>query len=152
MSEIQFIVDKLNEPPFEKDLRLASDTPVDFDEKSPQDLLQTLNEVLVTIDPEQASPETKDEQVEATATRMVSFLVMLKFNIPDRQRETFYHGFMTGDKSVVYPALHWCLQRLPQLQKRAYLAHYLMPVEVPMEFLQTTALAELYESYRKLQV
>ena len=56
------------------------------------------------------------------------------------------------DKEVVYPAMHWCLQRLPQLKKRAYLARYLMPVEVPMEFMQDQALVDLHESYRQLQV
>lgn len=55
------------------------------------------------------------------------------------------------DKEVVYPAMHWCLQRLPQLKKRAYLARYLMPVEVPMEFMQDQALIDLHESYRQLQ-
>lgn len=53
---------------------------------------------------------------------------------------------------MIYPAMHWCLQRLPQLKKRAYLARYLMPVEVPMEFMQDQALVDLHESYRQLQV
>lgn len=51
----------------------------------------------------------------------------------------------------MYPVMHWCLQRLPQLKKRAYLARYLMPVEVPMEFMQDQALVDLNESYRDLQ-
>ncbi len=52
----------------------------------------------------------------------------------------------------MYPAMHWCLQRLPQLKKRAYLARYLMPVEVPVEFMQDQALVDLHEAYRQLQV
>ncbi|CAM9842685.1 unnamed protein product [Discosporangium mesarthrocarpum] len=147
MSEIQFIVDKLNEPPFSKDLRL-----VDFDEKSPADLLQVLTEVLGTIDPEQAASfNSRDEPENATAARILSFLVVLKFNVQEHQNDDFCNGLIAGDKSVVYPALYWCLQRLPQLQKRAYLARYLMPVEVPMEFLQDPTLAELHESHRALQ-
>lgn len=62
------------------------------------------------------------------------------------------HNTRARDKEVVYPAMHWCLQRLPQLKKRAYLARYLMPVEVPMEFMQDQALVDLHESYRQLQV
>lgn len=62
------------------------------------------------------------------------------------------HPTHPRDKEVVYPAMHWCLQRLPQLKKRAYLARYLMPVEVPMEFMQDQALVDLHESYRQLQV
>lgn len=56
------------------------------------------------------------------------------------------------DKSVVYPAMHWCLERLPQLKKRAYLARYLMPVEVPVDFMQDQALIDLHESYKEMQV
>ena len=32
--------------------------------------------------------------------------------------------------------MHWALQRLPSLQKRAYLAKYLVPEPVPQEFMQ----------------
>ncbi|CAM9445118.1 unnamed protein product [Ectocarpus sp. 13 AM-2016] len=144
MAEIQFIVDKLNEPPFSKDLRLVA-----FDEKSPADLLQQLNEIFTAIDPQQMSEQ--DEPGDASTTRMMSFLVMLKFPIPDHEREGFRRGLAVGDKEVVYPAMHWCLQRLPQLKKRAYLARYLMPVEVPMEFMQDQALIDLHESHRQLQ-
>lgn len=55
------------------------------------------------------------------------------------------------DKSVLYPVMHWCLERLPQLKKRAYLARYLMPVEVPAEFMQDQALLDLSESYKEMQ-
>ncbi|CAM9655092.1 unnamed protein product [Pylaiella littoralis] len=144
MAEIQFIVDKLNEPPFSKDLRLVT-----FDEKSPADLLQQLDEIFTAIDPQQTSEQ--HEPGDASTTRMMSFLVMLKFPVPEPQREEFRRGLAVGDKDVVYQAMHWCLQRLPQLKKRAYLARYLMPVEVPMEFMQDQALVDLHESYRQLQ-
>lgn len=52
---------------------------------------------------------------------------------------------------MVYPAIHWCLERLPQLKKRAYLARYLMPVEIPAEFMQDQALMDLHEMYLKMQ-
>lgn len=39
-AELQFVVDSLNQPPFEKELTLVT-----FDEKSPQELLQILNAV-----------------------------------------------------------------------------------------------------------
>lgn len=48
--------------------------------------------------------------------------------------------------------MHWCLQRLTQLKKRAYLARYLMPVEVPPDFMQDQALIDLHESYVEMQV
>lgn len=43
---------------------------------------------------------------------------------------------MAGKKPVVHPILHWLLQRVPELKKRAYLARFLVKLEVPTEFLQ----------------
>ena len=45
-----------------------------------------------------------------------------------------------GEKTAVYPILHWALQRLPGLKKRAYLARFLLPVDVPQEYLQVRGL------------
>ena len=38
--ELQFVVDSLNQPPFERELTLVT-----LDEKTPQELLQLLNDV-----------------------------------------------------------------------------------------------------------
>ena len=31
--------------------------------------------------------------------------------------------------------MHWCLQRYDHLKKRAYLSKFLMPTEIPAEFM-----------------
>lgn len=67
---------------------------VTFDEKSPADLLQQLNEIFVAIDPQQTSEH--DEPGDAGTTRMMSFLVMLKFPVPEHQREGFRQGLAVG--------------------------------------------------------
>ena len=41
---------------------------------------------------------------------------------------------------MVYPLLEWLLRRSAELKKRAYLARYLVKVEVPPEFLQVREL------------
>ena len=41
--------------------------------------------------------------------------------------------------------LEWLLQRLPDLKKRAYLAKYLVKVDVTNEVLADPEVAELYE-------
>lgn len=145
MEEIQFIVSKLNEPPFSLNMQL-----VDFDEKSPLELLQILNDVFSEMD-SQMKMDVRDEPEEARANRMMMFLAMLKFKIPDESRDTFTEGLMYGEKTVVYPILHWVLQRLPALQKRAYLARYLMPIEVPADFLQDETLSDIYARYKEMQ-
>ena len=40
-----------------------------------------------------------------------------------------------GDRTSIYSILAYVLAKLPQLKKRAYVAKYLMAVEVPPEFM-----------------
>lgn len=47
--------------------------------------------------------------------------------------------------------LSFVLSKLPALKKRAYVARYLLPVDVPPEFLANEALAETLSQYRALQ-
>ncbi|XP_029618418.1 intraflagellar transport protein 81 homolog [Salmo trutta] len=51
-------------------------------------------------------------------------------------RSSFRQGLVTGSKHVIHPILHWLLQRITELKKRAYLARFLVKLEVPAEFLQ----------------
>ena len=60
-------------------------------------------------------------------------------------------GLENGEKVVIYQILHWALQRLPSLQKRAYLARFLVRVEIPPEFMQDDVLQEIHNTHRELQ-
>lgn len=60
------------------------------------------------------------------------------------RRSSFRQGLVTGSKPVVHPILHWLLQRLPELKKRAYLARFLVKLEVPTEFLQDDVINDTY--------
>lgn len=59
-----------------------------------------------------------------------------------RFRSTFRQGLVIGSKPVIYPVLHWLLQRSSELKKRAYLARFLIKLEVPSEFLQDETVAD----------
>lgn len=50
-----------------------------------------------------------------------------------------------GSKPVVHPILHWLLQRLPELKKRAYLARFLAKLEIPSEFLLDDVVSDTYQ-------
>jgi Intraflagellar transport 81 calponin homology domain len=65
--------------------------------------------------------------------------------------EDFQSYMMAGDKDVLHTVIHWCLQRFEHLQKRAYLARYLMPVEVPAEFLGEPLIIDLSQRLKELQ-
>ena len=57
---------------------------------------------------------------------------------------------MEGDKQVIYPVLEWILQHRPELQKRAYLAKFLVKLDIPPEISADQDVAEIYEQYEEL--
>ena len=73
--ELQFIVDRLNDPPFQMQL-----TMVAFDEKSPFELLEVVNEVMANLS-SQHRIDLRDETPDATATRMLEFMRVLNYKI-----------------------------------------------------------------------
>ena len=147
MDEIQFIVQRLNDAPFNKGLTL-----VDFDELSSLNLLQLLGTVAEELSPDMAM-DVRDGQIEAHVGRLVTFLRLLKFKVPADERafEEFQNGLAQGEKPVIYPILHWALQKLPALKKRAYVARFLAPVDVPAEFMQEPVLSDTFEHWKNLQ-
>ncbi len=60
-------------------------------------------------------------------------------------RSDFRKGLVQGDKPIIYPILEWLLRRIPELQKRAYLARYLVKVDVPPDFMAEDQIADLHQ-------
>ena len=52
-----------------------------------------------------------------------------------QRRESFGASLLRGERGSIYPVLAYVLSKLPQLKKRAYVARFLMPVDIPPEFL-----------------
>ncbi|KAB5567243.1 hypothetical protein PHYPO_G00230570 [Pangasianodon hypophthalmus] len=147
MSEqLKLIVEQLNREPFKKNLNLIT-----FDSLEPLQLLQVLNDVLAEIDSKQAF-DIREEMPEQTVKRMFTLLGMLKYKPPGGFSDvsSFRQGLVTGSKPVVHPILHWLLQRVPELKKRAYLARFLVKLDVPTEFLADEVMAEVYRQYEEL--
>ncbi|NWY51838.1 IFT81 protein, partial [Chionis minor] len=144
--QIQFIVEKLNQEPFRKNYNLIT-----FDSLESTQLLQLLNDVLGEIDPKHAV-DIREELPEQTAKRMLSLLGILKYKPPGNISDlsTFRQGLVTGSKPVVHPVLYWLLQRTNELKKRAYLARFLVKLEVPAEFLQDDTVADINKQYEEL--
>ena len=46
---------------------------------------------------------------------------------------------------VIYPVLEWLLNRIEDLKKRAYLAKFLVKVEIPPEVVSDPDLSDLYD-------
>jgi len=67
-----------------------------------------------------------------------TFFLLLSLN-----RSAFRQGLVMGSKPVIHPVLHWLLQRTTELKKRAYLARFLVKLDVPVEFLQDDTVADI---------
>lgn len=49
---------------------------------------------------------------------------------------------------MIYPVIEWLLQHMTELKERAYLARYLVKVDIPQDFMIDSQIAELYEQVR----
>jgi intraflagellar transport protein 81 len=144
MEEIKQIVDRLNEEPFNYGLSLVT-----FDQKNPLELLQLLNEVFVFLS-EDHRVDLREELPEATGVRMTEFLRVLKYR-HSMDVNQFKGRLLSGDRAIIYPILHWLLPRVQDLKIRAYLARYLVTLDIPDEFLGDDEVNSEYNHYRSLQ-
>ena len=142
MSEqLKFLVDELNKPPYDHNYNLIS-----FDALHGDQLLQILSDVLAEIDAKHKI-DIREEEPENTAIRILGMLRILKYKPPDEISLHFRQGMVEGQKQVIYPVLSWLLSRIPELKKRAYLAKYLVKVDVPPEVAADPDVSELFDQY-----
>ncbi|CAH0382204.1 unnamed protein product [Bemisia tabaci] len=139
----KFVISCLNAEPFNKKFNLIS-----FDAISPEELNQILQEVLAEID-KNFKPADEPEDPEHMIIRLLNSLRVLKYK-PANNLSHFRQGLAKGDKKIIHPILEWLFQNISELKKRAYLAQFLVKVEIPLEILANVDIAALYEQYGKL--
>jgi len=147
MSEtLKYVVSELNKPPYNKSYNLIS-----FDQLEPLQILQVLTDVLSEVDPKQ-KVDVREEAADQTAIRIFGILRVLKYKPPTTagNLSSFRQGLVQGEKPVILPILEWLLQQTPALTKRAYLARYLVKIEVPPEYSQDDQVADLLQQYEIL--
>ncbi len=145
--QLRFIVDTLNQAPFSKQFNLVT-----FDSLNSLSLQQVLNDVLTEVSPDHKM-DLRQEPPEQTAVRILSLLHVLRYKPKNDQGgglNAFRHGLLLGDKPTIYPLLQWLLEKLPELKKRAYLARYLVKIELPPEIVHDDIVAETTASHEEL--
>jgi intraflagellar transport protein 81 len=140
------IVETLKKPPFNKRLSLVT-----FDQLSASELVGLLNDVLIYLDEKQHSVDLLEEDEERRGQRIAQFLSLMKYPSLPRDLDTFQKGVASGKQDIVYPVLNWLLTELDKLKKRAYLAHFLIPIDVPQEFFQAPEVKDTHAAYKALQ-
>ena len=56
-----------------------------------------------------------------------------------------------GEKKTIQHLIYWLISKQPELQRRAYTAKFLVPLEIPDEFLVDEEMRETFQYYKDLQ-
>ncbi|BBM97693.1 intraflagellar transport protein 81 [Marchantia polymorpha subsp. ruderalis] len=67
------------------------------------------------------------------------------------RRSSFLDGIAAGNHDVIRPLLAWLLPQISTLQKRAFLARFLVDVEIPAELLLAEDMNKLHAQYDSLR-
>ncbi|KAL3990820.1 hypothetical protein ACH3XW_33355 [Acanthocheilonema viteae] len=137
-TELQTIIDGLNDEPFKMNLNLIS-----FNTISNEQLLQILSDVLLWIEGLDTI-DIREEGVDVTAIRIFNSLCVLKYRPPNdiEKLQQWRRNIVEGEKMVIYPVLGWIFKNVDMMKERAYLARYLTKIDVPGAF-QDPELIEL---------
>ncbi|XP_067006845.2 intraflagellar transport protein 81 homolog [Anabrus simplex] len=142
---LKYIVTEISKPPFNKNFSLIS-----FDSQNSEQLLQVLTDILAEVDSSN-KVDVRGEEPDQTTVRILTMLRVLKYKPgPETSPSAFRQGLVQGDKHIIHPILEWLFQNMADLKKRAYLAQYLVKIEVPHEILGDADIAALYEQYERL--
>ena len=67
-------------------------------------------------------------------------------------RDEFRDGLINGRPETVYPILNWLLQRQEDLKKRAYLARYMVKIDIAPEMRSDSDVIDLYEQVNQFNI
>jgi intraflagellar transport protein 81 len=143
-SEIKMIVDGLNKPPFMCHLSM-----VEFDDKAPLELLELVNRVFTELDDVHKTVDMQKETQEKTEERICGFLKVLGY--PCDFNPNFMRDVVHGEKRTLHHILYWLCSRLPDLKRKAYTAKFLVPLEIPDEFMHDEDMRNTLQTYKDLQ-
>jgi intraflagellar transport protein 81 len=143
-NEIKVIVDTLNRPPFMSNLSL-----VEFDDKAPLEYLELLNRVIGALDDTHLKVDIQRETQDKTQERICGFLKVLGY--PSDFNPSFQREIVHGERRTIQHLLYWLVTKMPELIRRAYTAKFLVPLQIPDEFLVDEEMRDTFQVYKDLQ-
>ena len=122
---------------------------VEFDDKAPLELLELVNRVFTHLDNTHESVDMQKETQEKTEERVCGFLKVLGY--PCDFNPNYCRDIVHGEKRTLQHILFWLLSRLPDLQRKAYTAKFLVPLQIPDEFMHEDDMRNTLQVYKDLQ-
>ena len=142
---LQLISQRLSAPPFNKNYSMVS-----LDTMPPDDYISLLNEVIHEIDGKQPGLiACKSEAPEARVVRHLEFLRGVQYKPPEPKG--LKTGILLGEKKFMLPILFYLISEMERIKERAYLARYLVKINVPPEMVQSDeGINTAWEEYLEL--
>lgn len=133
----------LNEPPFQENISL-----VGLDEMSTFDLGDLVFKIFKYLSPD-ININARQTQPQEIIFQVTEFLRILSYE--SEFAPEWEAGLLNGDRKVIYPIYYFLLKNAPALKKRAYLAKFLVPLDIPADFVGDPELKRLNEQMKELQ-
>uniref|UniRef100_A0A182W2L2 IFT81 calponin homology domain-containing protein n=1 Tax=Anopheles minimus TaxID=112268 RepID=A0A182W2L2_9DIPT len=121
---------------------------ITFDSLSPESLLQVLVDVFQAfgaidrLDVRENDPEETNALV-MEALRKVQYRPTEDIDDPG----AFRRGMVRGEKKLIHPILRWMFENRERVKKAAYLAKFLIPLDLPPEAMSMPELGSLWAQY-----
>lgn len=122
---------------------------VEFDDKAPLELLELVNKVFAHLDKVHEGVDMQKETQEKTEERICGFLKVLGY--PCDFNPNYCRDIVHGEKKTLHHILYWLLSRLPDLQRKAYTAKFLVPLQIPDEYKFDDEMLQITSVYKDLQ-
>ena len=106
---------------------------VEFDDKAPLELLELINRVFSHLDKTHEAVDMQKETQEKTEERICGFLKVLGY--PCDFNPNYCRDIVHGEKKACHHILYWLVSRLPDLTRKAYTAKFLVPLQIPDEYM-----------------
>jgi len=69
---------------------------------------------------------------------------------PSDFNPSFQRDIVHGEKRTIHHLLFWLISKMLELQRRAYTAKFLVPLQIPDEFLVDEEMRTTFEDYKNL--
>ncbi|KAH9418774.1 Intraflagellar transport protein 81 [Dermatophagoides pteronyssinus] len=147
MDQIKYVIDELNQPPFNQNLNLIS-----YDNLREEQRLDLLIQILNIVDPKLNLPFIRVGNIEDIVATILDTLRIFKYSPPPSHSNPveFRKNLIMADKDLMTNIFEWLLRRLPLLKKRAYLAHFLVKIELSPDVEGDPDVMTLYRQYLNL--
>lgn len=91
--------------------------------------------------------DIKENDPEETNKTIMECLMKVQYTNEDVDIAVLRRGLVRGDKKIIYPILQWIFDNEDLIIKLAYLAKYLLPLNLPPEALSISEVINLYGQY-----